>query len=171
MRIARAAESTVPGMQTIRTPEKDFAFLATLADTGNVTKSAAAVGASRRVVYEWRLADQDFAEAWDQAIRVATLGLEDEARRRAQEGVEEPVFYLGGQCGTIRKYSDTLLIFLLKAHDHKYREKTGLELSNPDGSLQPLSDAQAAGRIAALIAVAQARQAQEASDEPGADLV
>lgn len=171
MRIRRAAESTVPSMHSIRTPEKDFAFLSSLADTGNVTKSAAAVGASRSVVYEWRLADQEFAEAWDQAIRVATLGLEDEARRRAQEGVDEPVFYLGGQCGTIRKYSDTLLIFLLKAHDHKYREKTGLELTGAGGGPVQMSDSQVAGRLAALIAVAQARQAQEASDEPGADLV
>lgn len=158
-------------MQSIRTPEKDFAFLSSLADTGNVTKSAAAVGASRSVVYEWRMADEEFAKAWDQAIRVATLGLEDEARRRAQDGVDEPVFYLGAECGTVRKYSDTLLIFLLKAHDHKYREKTGLELTGLNGGPVQMSDSQVAGRLAALIAVAQARQAQELADEPGADLV
>ncbi|WP_254240927.1 terminase [Achromobacter insolitus] len=117
------------------------------------------------------MADEEFAKAWDQAIRIATLGLEDEARRRAQEGVDEPVFYLGSQCGTVRKYSDTLLIFLLKAHDHKYREKTGLELTGANGGPVQMSDSQVAGRLAALIAVAQARQAQETSDEPGADLV
>ncbi|MDG9966943.1 terminase [Achromobacter mucicolens] len=136
-----------------------------------MTKSAAAVGASRSVVYEWRMADEEFAKAWDQAIRVATLGLEDEARRRAQDGVDEPVFYLGAECGTVRKYSDTLLIFLLKAHDHKYREKTGLELTGLNGGPVQMSDSQVAGRLAALIAVAQARQAQELADEPGADLV
>lgn len=158
-------------MQSIRTPEKDFAFLATLAETGNVTRSATAVGASRSVVYEWRMADEEFAKAWDQAVRIAVYGLEDEARRRAEEGVEEPVFHQGSQCGTVRKFSDTLLIFLLKAHDPKYREKTGLELTGANGGPVQMSDSQVAGRLAALIAVAQARQAQEQADEPGADLV
>ena len=29
-------------------------------------------------------------------------------------GVEQPVFYKGEVCGSVRKYSDVLLIFLLK---------------------------------------------------------
>ena len=50
-------------------------------------------------------------------VRVSRRGrgcLEDEARRRAVDGVDEPVFQQGKQVGTIRKHSDTLLIFLLK---------------------------------------------------------
>jgi hypothetical protein len=48
--------------------------------------------------------------------------LEDEAVRRAYEGVERPVFQGGKQVGVVREYSDTLLIFLLKAlRPEKYR--------------------------------------------------
>ena len=41
--------------------------------------------------------------------------LEAEAHRRAVEGVEEPVgWYRGKPGGTVRRYSDNLLMFLLK---------------------------------------------------------
>ncbi len=40
--------------------------------------------------------------------------LKDEAIRRGYEGWREPVFYQGHQCGTIRRYSDRLLMALLK---------------------------------------------------------
>jgi hypothetical protein len=40
---------------------------------------------------------------------------------RAVEGVERPVFQRGQQVGTIREYSDRLLMFMLKA-----RRPTGL---------------------------------------------
>ena len=40
--------------------------------------------------------------------------LEAEARRRAVQGVRQPVFHQGKVVGHIRKYSDLLLIFLLK---------------------------------------------------------
>lgn len=59
-----------------------------------------------------------------EALDVGAGALEDEAVRRAYVGVEEPLFYQGKQCGTVRKYSDTLLIFLLKgAKPAKYRER------------------------------------------------
>lgn len=166
-----AAESTVCGMATKLTPEKKIAFLAALAETGNVSRAATAIGMSRVAVYEWRDDDEEFAAAWERAKRVGMGLLEDEALRRAHDGTEKPVFHQGLQCGTVREYSDTLTIFLLKAHDPKYREKTGLELTGANGGPVQMSDSQVAGRLAALIAVAQARQEKEATDEPGADLV
>jgi hypothetical protein len=42
--------------------------------------------------------------------------LEDEARRRAFEGVPKGVYYRGALVGYERKYSDRLLVQLLKAH-------------------------------------------------------
>ena len=64
----------------------------------------------------------------DEATELGTAALEDEAVRRAYHGVEEPVFYKGVQCGSITKYSDKLLIFLLKARDPaKYRDGSGAE--------------------------------------------
>jgi hypothetical protein len=48
--------------------------------------------------------------------------------RRAYHGVEEPVFYKGVQCGSVTKYSDRLLMFLLQARNPaKYREGSGAE--------------------------------------------
>lgn len=75
--------------------------------------------------YRWRESDPDFAAAWDKAKAAGIEALEDEALRRAFEGTDKPVFYLGAEVGTIREYSDTLAIFLLKgAKPEKYRERT-----------------------------------------------
>ncbi|WP_162148545.1 hypothetical protein [Asticcacaulis sp. AC402] len=64
----------------------------------------------------------------------------------------EPVYHLGKTVGAIRKYSDTLAIFLLKAHaPEKYRERSSLDLQ---GSLQVsnMTDDEIAAEIAALMA-------------------
>ena len=112
------------------TPEKLTAFCAALADTCQVGKACKAVGSARQTAYEWRDEIPEFAAAWDRAMRVGVTALEDEAHRRGFEGVDEPVFHLGEQCATVRKYSDTLAIFLLKAHSpEKYRENSKMELA------------------------------------------
>ena len=50
--------------------------------------------------------------------------LEPEAIRRAVEGVEKAVYYQGEPVGTVREYSDTLLIFLLKGwKSDRYKER------------------------------------------------
>jgi hypothetical protein len=111
-------------------------FLETLERTGNVTLAARAAGVSRNTPYEYREThpDHPFVEEWEQAAEVSTDVLEAEARRRAQMGVAEPVFgslrnadgkVIGmGQIGAVQKYSDTLLIFLLKAaRPAKYRDR------------------------------------------------
>ena len=62
--------------------------------------------------------------------------LEAEARRRTAIGVDEPVFYQGQVVGHIRKYSDNLLMFLLKAHwPEKFRENVSIDqrVSGHDG--------------------------------------
>lgn len=106
------------------------AFLAALAETGIVLHAAAAAGIQRNTAYNRRLNDPDFAAAWDEAIEDAADRLEQEARRRAYEGTDEPVFYRGEQCGAIRRYSDRLLEFLLKGmRPHKFRENHSLEHS------------------------------------------
>lgn len=86
---------------------------------------------ARSTVYDWRADDATFAAEWDAALDQAADTMEREAFRRAVEGVDEPVYgSLGqgmgsGEVGQIRKYSDTLLIFLLKAaRPEKFRERT-----------------------------------------------
>ena len=76
--------------------------------------------------------DERFADAVEDAKQGGTDTLEDEARRRAVMGTPEPVYYKGEQCGTVRKYSDSLLMFLLKARD---RERFGdkVQMTDKDG--------------------------------------
>ena len=95
-----------------------------------MTQAARAVGFSRRTAYNYRESDPEFAAEWDDAIEEAVELLELEARRRAYDGVDEPVFYRGMECGVVRKYSDNLTMFLLKAHKpEKYRERSEVKHS------------------------------------------
>lgn len=111
-------------MRTIRTPKKRAAFLLALSQTCNATKAAEAADIGRMSVYEWRKDDPEFAQAWDDALQLAVEACEDEAHRRAFEGCEKSVYYEGKPCGMMREYSDTLAIFLLKAHKpEKYRDR------------------------------------------------
>ena len=101
-------------MDTIRTPEKRAEFLSALSSTGNVSEACRLTGVARNSMYLWKQSDPAFAEEWAKHLAAGAELLEDEAIRRAREGWDEPVYYQGEVCGTVRKYSDTLLIFLLK---------------------------------------------------------
>ena len=110
--------------RTDRTDKKRQKFLDALAETASVVSACDISNVPRRTAYDWRKADASFAEAWDSALDVGTDALEDEAVRRAYSGWNEPVHYQGVQTSTIRKYSDTLLIFLLKGRrPEKYKER------------------------------------------------
>lgn len=141
------------------TPEKLTAFCAALAETGIVRKACEAVGIARQTAYEWRNEIPEFATAWDKALEIGISALEDEAHRRGFEGIDEGVYHQGVLMGTQKKYSDTLAIFLLKAHKpEKYRERTHVDLANSDGTLQPLDETAKAARVAQLLAMAQQRK-------------
>jgi len=82
-------------------------FLEAFADSGNVTQSCRkrTVRVARQTVYNYRRTDPAFRAAFEAAKEMAVGTLEDAAWSRA------------------KKASDTLLIFLLKAHDPaRYRE-------------------------------------------------
>ena len=106
-------------------------FLTSLAKTGNVTAAVATAGTSRTRVYELRKADPGFAARWEEAEEIAVDALEAEARRRAIEGVQEPLVSAGklvrdddGQPIAVRRYSDNVLLALLKAHRPPRRERS-----------------------------------------------
>jgi transposase-like protein len=96
------------------TSKKRRIFLETLANVGNVTLAAKEAGISRVTLYARRKQEERFALAWDDAEKQAADVLEAEARRRACVGVLEPVHYQGQRVDEVRRYSDTLLIFLMK---------------------------------------------------------
>ena len=112
---------------------KREAFLAAYAEVGTITHAAELAGVTRNSHYDW-MNDQEYVERFREAEKQACDRLEQEVRRRAVEGVLEPVFYQGQECGTVRKYSDTLLIFATKgALPQKYRENVSMELTGADG--------------------------------------
>lgn len=115
-------------MRTIRTVEARAAFLKALAECGNATDACLAAGIGRRSAYDWKDDDEAFAADWEEALEEGTDALEREARRRAVEGVDEPVFYQGQQVATVKRKADALLVLLLKANrPHTFRER--MELS------------------------------------------
>lgn len=84
-------------------------FLEILGTTCNITLAARGAGIDRVTAYNHYKALPEFASAWEDAKEAAVEILEAEAWQRA------------------RKQSDTLMIFLLKAHKpDKYRERMEL---------------------------------------------
>lgn len=134
---------------------KKDAFLAAFKVTANLSKSAEIVGIERQLHYRWLETDEAYAVAFEQAKHEAAQSLEDEAVRRAHEGILEPVIYQGALCTevirdkdgkiqydrkgnakerplVVRKQSDTLLLALLKAwKPEKYRETFKGEIAMP----------------------------------------
>ncbi len=107
-----------------RTDKKADAFLTALRDGATVAGACKEAKIGRSTAYDWRGKDKAFATAWDEALEDGTDALEDEAKRRAVEGVAEPVFYQGKKVATVRKYSDTLLMFLLKGRrPEKFKDR------------------------------------------------
>lgn len=152
------------------TPEKRAAFLDALADSCNVSRACEAVGIARRTAYLWRETDPDFADEFDRARRIGAEALEDEAVRRAHEGTLEPVFYKGELVDTVRKYSDTLLIFLLKgAKPDVYKDRLASEVSGPGGAPLKMSDKEMEDELITILSSALARKG-EADDTDASDL-
>src|SRR5215813_2043956 len=105
-------------------------FLNALARGFSVQRACDEIGIARKTAYKLRQRLPDLAERWAEAIEAGTDYLEDEARRRAAEGVSKPVFYQGEQCGSVQEFSDTLLIFLLKGRrPEKFRDNINLDVS------------------------------------------
>jgi hypothetical protein len=137
------------------------AFLSTLRATGNHSAACRAAHIDRSTPYEARDEDPGFAAAYQDALAEACDALEAEARRRAHDGVPEPVVYQGELCGqwldaegrvvtrgtpgarlvplTITRYSDSLLMFLLRGHrPERFRDRASIEHtgSGPGGAIQ-----------------------------------
>jgi hypothetical protein len=104
-------------------PLKKRRFLERYAETGSISMASQHAGVSRRTHLKWKAKDKAFCAAHEEALSIAVELMEHEARERALKGRLEPVYYAGKPCGAIRRYSDTLLIFLLKAaRPEKYRD-------------------------------------------------
>lgn len=117
-------------MKNPRVPaRKKKIFLSTLRKNGKVNDATFAAGYSdSSFLYKCRKSDPEFAKAWDEAKEEAMDLLEDEAFRRAHDGVEDPQFYKGEVAGYKTKYSDSLIMFLLRAgRPEKFRENIKID--------------------------------------------
>lgn len=132
------------------TAETRATFLAGLADGLSITGAADLVRMTREGIYKVRREEQaaheaaggtglcEFALNWDAAVEAGTDRLEDAGMRRARDGVLEPVFQGGRRVGLIRRYSDSLLPFMLKGRrPEKFKDR--VEQTGKDG--QPLHPA------------------------------
>lgn len=117
--------------RTTRAPRKrDWAvdFLAALEERVTVEAACREIGIERSTAYRRRQRDEEFALAWHDVDEATTQRMEREAFRRAVDGFKSDVLYKGSVVGSETKYSDTLLIFLLKARrPEKYRENVRIE--------------------------------------------
>lgn len=103
-------------------------FLDGFAEQKTVSAASKLAGINRSTVYERRKTDPEFEEQFLDVEEEITQALEREAMRRAAEGVTRPIFHLGKEIGVERKFSDTLLIFLLKARrPDVYRERIDIQ--------------------------------------------
>jgi hypothetical protein len=138
------------------TRERQERFLKALAETGIVSAAVEIAGTSRTRVYELRKRNPGFAAGWEEAEERAADALEAEAWRR--DGVQEPLVSGGkvvrdddGQPIAIRRYSDALMIALLKARrPERFKDRAVIEHDIADN----LADRLDAGRRRALAASA-----------------
>jgi len=112
-----------------KTP-KVRAFLSAIAQLPNVSWAARAAGIRRELHYRRLKVDPVYKAAFESAWRMGCEELEGRAMARAIEGVDEPVFYQGDECGHVTRYYHTE--FLLRgAMPEKYRERQ--EITGKDG--------------------------------------
>jgi hypothetical protein len=163
-------------------------FLAALAEMPIVSNAARLARIDYRQVWRVRKEDEDFAQAWDDALEQGIDRAEQEAFRRAVVGFEEPVIDKGrlayryerfvdeeggehyrilldehGQPVplTVRKHSDAMLSLVLKGRRKKvFADRT--ELTGAEGGpVQAIDETAKAARVAQLLALAQARKAEQ----------
>ena len=147
-------------------PQKDARFLKAIAEGSSIGAACALVGYTRDGVAKRKKRDDKFRLAWADFDELAIERMETEADRRAIDGTERPVFYQGEECGRIREFSDTLLIFRLKAkRPSVYRER--FEHSGPNDGPIPVAEVRQsiASKLARLAARGNATDVPEKSDE------
>lgn len=117
-----------------RTQLRQAAFLAAFVSCARIAKAARQARIPRALHYRWMEEDPDYARAFERATPIAAGLLEDEAMRRAHEGTKRAIYYQGEKIGYEFEYSDTLLMFLLRALlPKRYGDRTAIQHSGPEG--------------------------------------
>lgn len=145
-------------------PDAINLFLETLSLTANRSKAAREAGLRIYDVYRWVKESPEFARRYEEALALGIDTLEDEAFSRAIEGVEKPIYFQGVRVDTVKEVSDTLAMFMLKAHKPDvYTPKNSLDISDKS----TLSDEQRVQKIEQLLKLAAQRRELIGGDDDG----
>lgn len=99
-------------------------FLLSLAKGDTIRQACETAGVDYSTAYSARGRDPDFFAQWDAAYEEGSDRLEEEAWRRAKEGTQEAVYFQGKVVGYQTRFSDQLLVELLRARrPDKYRQR------------------------------------------------
>jgi hypothetical protein len=151
------------------TQRKRRTLLTLLAQGSRIGVACEAIKVSRQAVHLVRRREPEFNQQVEDALAVGATALEDEALRRAVEGVDRPVFQGGKLCGHVREYSDTLLLALLKARlPDKYRDRVSQEITGAAGGpvrIEDLHPLEAKQRLLAIME--RLRTPQDSLPPPG----
>ena len=102
----------------------------------NIVISCELANVPRGTFYKWLRTDEQFAAAAEQVQIDSGAMIDAEIDRRGRIGIEEDVWHDGAPVGTVRKFSDSLLIARAKAHPelrNAYRDRTSIEHSGNIG--------------------------------------
>lgn len=142
------------------TPARADAFIEAIA-TGSEDKEAAEfAGVTLNAVRERSSRDSAFRAAYAEARKNRIEVYRSEARRRAVDGVLEPVWYRGEQVGVRRVYSDRLMEMLLRAEDpDTFGDRQVVTVLAAPLSAQDIMQAVAAGKMPGAVDALEAAAA------------
>ncbi len=90
----------------------------------NTTRACKHHGIATRTFYDKLNKEADrWKPLYEMAVDYGTEGLINEARRRAYEGIDDAIYHKGDVVGFRKIYSDSLLMFLIKARRPEYRDR------------------------------------------------
>jgi len=120
--------------RTKRTVNKKELFLKKLLlSLGNVSRACKLSKTGRTTFYEWK-EDSEFLCAYNDVLEEVVEMAESELFRRGVKGVRKPIFQGKKLVGHVQEYSDTCLIFLLKAlKPEKYTQVQKIAPTDPTG--------------------------------------
>lgn len=125
--------------------EKKFElFLEVYKERGAVSESCKAVGLTYPQLNQLVNSRENFRKRYDEATEIAFDKIEQEAYRRAVDGVKKTIYYKGEAIGEETVYSDRLLEALLRGFRRKNYGTSQVEVSGRDGGAIEVSSAREA---------------------------
>lgn len=144
------------------------AFLESLRHTPIISRATRRLGIDRMTPYMAMRTDPAFKAEVEAAKAEGIDRVEAAAFKRAVSGTTKGVWHQGQRVGEEKVYSDALLLAILKGYRREvYTERTEVTGANGEPLMAGIVDDTAkAARLAALVAIAKAREASARDAEP-----